>query len=66
VSESSPPRQVKNEVRAMKALIEVFEERYGIATVKPEYVIGPKYMWKARHVHFLSVMKFCTVARQIP
>ena len=41
VSESSPPRQVKNEVRAMKALIEVFEERYGIATVKPEYVIGP-------------------------
>ena len=39
--ESQPVRAVKNEVRAMRGLLTEFEERYGIATAKPNYIIGP-------------------------
>jgi hypothetical protein len=39
--ESLPVRSVKNEVHAMNTLLSEFEDRYGIATVKPQYIIGP-------------------------
>lgn len=39
--EGQPVRVIKNEVRAMSGLVQEFEDRYGIATAKPKYVIGP-------------------------
>ena len=39
--ESLPARSVKNEVNAMQGLVSVFEDEYGIETVRPKYVIGP-------------------------
>jgi hypothetical protein len=39
--DGQPVRAIKNEVRAMRGLVSEFEERYGIATAKPNYIIGP-------------------------
>lgn len=40
-SDSVPIRPLRNEVHAMKRLVGEFEDRYGITTVNPQYMIGP-------------------------